>query len=317
MTPYDTHILLATYNGAKHLPVLLQSLDEQYDQHWKLVVRDDGSQDDTVKILKKWGEAHPDRFEFLDDEKTNLGAMGNFSALLGHCDADYFLLCDQDDFWLPEKVGVLKLAIKQQEEALGADTPIIVHTDLIVVDEALKKTSDSYFDYQGLKQIPENDPWKLLALQNVVTGCAMIGNQALLRKAIPISAHAMMHDWWLALVCGLKGKIHFLSEPSILYRQHGSNTLGARKWSFLQASIQIAAFPFNRKLAGRLFAKNRKQANALLEHFGDELTHEQAQFFSDFARLNELSILEKNRFFSRNKMKLRGVVRNVGLRFLR
>ena len=316
MPTFDTHILLATFNGEKHLPLLLQSLDQQTDQHWKLVARDDGSLDDTVKILKKWGEKHPERFEFLEDEQTNLGAMRNFSHLLEHCAADYFLLCDQDDFWLPEKVATLTSKIKLHEETVGQETPIIVHTDLIVADDALNRISESYFNYQGLRQIPVQDPWKLLALQNVVTGCAMIGNQALLRQALPIPGNAMMHDWWLALVCALKGQIFFESNPSILYRQHNNNTLGARKWSFLQAFIKVMAFPFTRKEARRLFSRNRKQVSCLLERMQEELDPQQITYLSKFANLDQLNFFEKHRFFSANKVKLRGTVRNIGLRFL-
>ena len=309
-----TDILLATYDGARFLPELIKSLDEQTDQSWRVLVRDDGSTDDTVDILHAWQSRLGDRFKMVKDSKGNLGAAGNFGALLEASDAEYFLPCDQDDFWLPTKIETLLAAIRAEEDKHSSDTPIIVHTDLIVVDEDMIVLADSFWQYQRLRMQGKVPSWKLITLQNNVTGCAMIGNRALLEQALPIPSSAIMHDWWLALYASLHGQVVEIREPSAKYRQHASNTLGAQKWSTLGAILLVAARPrYALKEPRRVIEATRVQAREMLARQQSVMSEQQKLFLSEYAGLADLGILRRKTFPARHRLFYHGLARNVAL----
>ena len=125
-------ILLGTYNGGRFLREQLDSLFAQTMKDFQLYIRDDGSTDDTMLIVKEYQQLHPNIVK-VEDEGKNLGAKGNFERLLALTDADYYMFCDQDDVWLPDKIEVSFAKMKQMEQRYG-DIPLLVHTDLEVVD---------------------------------------------------------------------------------------------------------------------------------------------------------------------------------------
>lgn len=314
MSHFDTEILLATYNGAKFLEDLLASLDLQTDQDWRLLVRDDGSTDDTLAILERWGKKMGPRLKILQDGKRNLGAAQNFAALLEACRARHFLLCDQDDVWFPDKVARLKASIVREEAEHGSDTPIIVHTDVTVANQALQTIADSFWHYQRIRMLPEKDPWKLITMQNVVTGCAMIGNAALLRAALPIPKDAMVHDWWLGLVCALSGRVVCEEAPSILYRQHSGNTLGAQEWSTWSAIKLVLTDPGrSRKKPRSMLNDTRSQAQAAVVHLSGFLSPEQSAFLTQYAGLGDRALLTRKLFPLRHRLYYHGMLRNIAL----
>lgn len=232
-TPALVDILLATYNGAAYLAPQLDSLLAQTHGHFRLLVSDDGSSDDTLAILQRYQSAFGGRMVLLPNDAPNRapagGVLRNFERLMRASAEDgraaYLSFCDQDDVWLPEKTATLLAAAQALEAAHGSAIPCLVHSDLTVVDRDLQVLSPSFTAYQ---RIPPADitPRTLLSV-NQVTGCATLINRALLQQALPLPAGAVMHDWWLALIAG-SGARHYLPQPLMLYRQHGRNQLGAR-----------------------------------------------------------------------------------------
>ena len=222
---YNIDILLSTYNGEKHLPDLLESILKQTVNEFRLIVRDDLSADNTINILKKYESRFKDIKMIFGDE--NIGPAKSFSYLLKETDADYIFLCDQDDIWLDTKIASLLSKIKRYENNYGKDKPILAHSDLFITDEKLDIISPSYYVFMGHSP-KRNRPYQI-ALQNNVVGCSVAFNRALIKKAIPIPEEIVMHDWWLALVASMSGKILFEPTPLVLYRQHESNTVGAKK----------------------------------------------------------------------------------------
>lgn len=309
-----TDILLATYNGARHLPELLASLDAQTNQAWRLIVRDDGSTDDSVALVKAWGAAKADRLTILEDGRGNLGASGNFGALLEASDGAYFLPCDQDDVWLPDKVERFTKRIAEVEAESGADRPAIVHSDLIVADENLRPIAQSFWKYQRIR-VPESEtPWKFISVQNMVTGCAMIGNAALRNLATPIPPGATMHDWWLASVAAFTGRIVSDPRPSVLYRQHGSNTIGAKKWSNLNLIREILSSPgkvFRRPADG--LADSRARASAVAAGLDNELSDAHKAFLNEYIALRRVPYLKRKLFPFKHDLWCDGFARNVAL----
>jgi glycosyltransferase involved in cell wall biosynthesis len=132
-------ILLATYNGERYLDELMRSLLCQTYRDFVIIVRDDHSSDRTPEILERWSAAQPDKVRVVSDDLGNLRSTGNFARLMELCDAPYFAFCDQDDIWLPNKIELKINAIRRLEEQFGEATPILVHSDLTVVDGNLEQ----------------------------------------------------------------------------------------------------------------------------------------------------------------------------------
>ena len=221
-----TAVLLAAFNGSAHLPGLLESLRSQTDRDFYVLMQDDGSTDGTQKILSE-AAAQDVRFLFGSEQGFHLGAAGNFLSLIRQADADCCLLCDQDDVWEPEKVCVLKQALLDLGEQYGNETPLLVHSDCSLIDEAGEMIGSSFFRHQGWD--PAAVSLQQLLVQNNVTGCALIMNEPL-RKLIAAHAKAkdlFMHDWFIALTAASFGRIAFVSRPLTQYRQHGENAIGA------------------------------------------------------------------------------------------
>ncbi len=314
MTARKVDILLATYNGARFLPDLLGSLDRQTSQDWRLIVRDDGSTDESLAILRRWGADRGAQFSLIEDGRGNIGASANFGTLLQASAANYFLPCDQDDFWLPDRVARLISKIGVVETGTGPGAPVIVHTDLIVTDDSLQPISPSFWNYQRLNFPSDEEQWKFLTLQNVVTGCAMIGNAALREFAQPVPRDAMMHDWWLALVAAIFGRIVHDPKPSILYRQHGNNTLGAKSWSLRNGVTRVLSDPMAAARRSKfVLAGTQAQARAALERFGDRLDPPVRHFLQAYSDLPNADIATRKCFPFRHRLWFDDVTRNLGL----
>jgi glycosyltransferase involved in cell wall biosynthesis len=218
-------VVLPTYNGACYLEAQVASIHSQTIRPEKLLIRDDNSSDSTPRLLKRLQNHYGEWIEVLPSE-GNLGCAQNINLLLGATEANYIALADQDDIWLPGKLeqslGVMRLL----EERHGATMPLLVHSDLELIDATGKRLGCNYLQRQRLD--PSRTAPMDLALTNVVTGCTVLVNRALLTRALPIPGEALMHDWWLALVASVFGRIEMVENPTVLYRQHDRNVLGAR-----------------------------------------------------------------------------------------
>lgn len=221
-------ILLATFNGAAYLPKMLESIRRQTCGDWRLFVRDDCSTDDTLDIVRQAAVADG-RISLSADDRGRLGAVGNFGRLLELAQAQgptTVSCADQDDVWLPHKLECELRELRRLTAAHGAGTPLLVHSDLRVVDAELRPLRRSL--HQAVHVDPlARDPLAALCVTNFVTGCTAMFNRALLNVVAPLPAAARMHDWWIALCAAALGRIGYLAEPTVLYRQHGDNVVGA------------------------------------------------------------------------------------------
>jgi len=220
-------ILLAVYNGQNYIRQQIESILAQTYSDWQLLIRDDGSQDKTMIIIEDYIARFPDRIKLITDKECHLGASLNFGKLLEYTDTEYIMFSDQDDIWLPNKVEMTLNAMKAAE-LVYPDKPILIHTDLQVMDSELNTIANSLWSYQKLFPEAGDDLSKIMA-QNVVTGCAMMINKRAKAVSIPVPPEAIMYDWWLALNVCRHGKIVYVSIPTVLYRQHSRNQLGAQK----------------------------------------------------------------------------------------
>lgn len=235
------NILMSTYNGERFIYNQIDSILAQTYSEWRLYIRDDGSRDGTKAILKAYAEAHQERIFLDESQPKGLGAMRSFGYLLEqHRDADYFAFSDQDDVWNPDKLEICMSAVLQAEQN-HPDLPVVVHTDLKVVDEQLREIAPSFWRYSNIKPDLVDNHLHYLAICNSVTGCAMLFNRKARDLALPMSPNAYMHDAWIALCTLYSGGVVVpVHQATIAYRQHGDNVLGALRYS-----------PFGRSMAQR------------------------------------------------------------------
>ena len=229
-------ILLATFNGERFLEAQLDSLLSQTHENILIIIRDDQSTDGTCSILRSYEGEYPDKIKVLNVDQVTLGASGNFSVLIAYAinlqielKLDYFAFCDQDDIWDSKKLEkqLVSMISLESESTTKKGLPFLIHCDLEVVNEKAERISDSLICYQGL-EISKNNFSSLLT-SNLVTGCTAMFNPTLARLAVPIPKEAVMHDWWIAIVASAFGKIGFVDEALVKYRQHAVNTIGAKR----------------------------------------------------------------------------------------
>lgn len=210
-----TQILLSTYNGASFLEPLLESLLGQHHAPSSILVRDDGSTDSTVSMLERYGHAAPLRYY----RGPHLGAAASFLNLLERADPafDSFAFCDQDDVWLPDKLSRAIDRLAGQP----AGSALLYCGRLTLVDAVLVPVAQT--------PIPRRAPsFENALVENIAAGCTVVLNRAgreLLTQKTP--DWLVAHDWWAYLVVSAFGAVLYDDEPTILYRQHRANAVGA------------------------------------------------------------------------------------------
>lgn len=299
-------VLLCTYNGAAYVRAQLQSILGQTVQDLHVVVSDDGSTDETLAIVGAMAAAHPGRITILRQDPPTGSAQRHFLKLLverAYDVADYIMLSDQDDVWLPEKVEKT-LARMQADEAAcrtagEANAPILVHCDSRIVDRELREIAPSFVAYQ--KMTPSRCQLQQLLVQNNVVGGALMMNRALAERITEIPAHCVMHDQWIALVASAFGHIDFVPESLYLYRQHGDNVLGAGKGSRIMEIL--GRFGIGRKdgktkaemdaHSQRVYREMFLQAESFRSCFNAELSTKQKRLLDEFTSIPKRSRLGK------------------------
>ena len=218
-------ILLATYNGEKYLKEQLDSILSQTYSNFRLLISDDCSTDSTRKILEKYKQKD-ERIQLFFQDK-NIGIIKNFEFLLKKVENKYYMFSDQDDIWKEYKI---EKSIKKIEE----DDADLVYSDLEVVDEKLNVKYESYWKLKGFyKKIKKYNNFQSLYLNNYITGCTIISKKELINTFIPIpnKSKYVLHDYWISLILSQNGKISYIEEPLIKYRQHKKNNIGSKKKS--------------------------------------------------------------------------------------
>lgn len=218
-------ILLATYNGEKFIQEQLDSLFSQTFQDFKIFVRDDGSTDNTIRIIQESVQKYPNRIMIMHDETPHRGAKDSFLWLLEHVNAKYYMFCDQDDVWLPFKIEHT-LSRMEAVETKNPQKAIMIHTDLRIVDANLNVIKPSFWNW-GKFNVDLNKRFNFAALGNVFTGCTMMINNKVKDFVFPVNTLVKLHDEWIGLAVTKYGKVENLKEQTILYRQHGNNVCSA------------------------------------------------------------------------------------------
>ena len=217
-------ILVATYNGEKYIREQLESILNQTYKNIRIVISDDCSHDNTIEILKKYKNVDS-RIE-LYIQKENLGVVKNIEFLLNKVNSPYYMLADQDDYWMPEKTEKSLEKLKQE----NAD---LLFGDLEVVDENLETIYPSFNEYMLLSRKINKyiNTGKMNYLYNCITGCTILAKKETIKKIIPMPNYSkyLIHDHWIGIMTELNGKQSYIQERYIKYRQHGNNQIGTKK----------------------------------------------------------------------------------------
>ncbi|MDE7312284.1 MAG: glycosyltransferase family 2 protein [Eubacterium sp.] len=209
-------VLLSAYNGETYIRQQMESIVRQKDVQVHVLVRDDGSTDGTVRILRYYESKYP---AVSVRTGSRRGAAGSFFALLKMADLsyDYFAFADQDDVWHREKLARACARLDQE----NGDIPLLYAGKVVCASSDLKKKE--LFSYH----IRREPSFGNALLENICMGCTQVFNRRLLvlaREHLP--AGNVMHDWWMYLTASYFGRIVYDGHAYILYRQHGKNQVG-------------------------------------------------------------------------------------------
>lgn len=308
----DVDIVLSVYNGARYVVEQVRSLQKQTHPGWHLWVRDDGSTDASRDILSGLAR-EDDRIRLHPADGRNLGAAACYGYLLERLPADarYVFMCDADDVWLPPKIErTLELLLEVEGDDAG---PVLVHTDLAVVDEELRPLASSFWELAGIDT--EATSLRHLRVANVATGPTLAMNRALADLVVPIPASSPHHDWWITLAASAFGVVAALPEPTVLYRRHASNVTGISRGRGLVATLRgIPGAAARWTEVRRWVDVTARQAAVFLERYEDSLDADAIALLREVAEIPGCGPLERKRRILRAfSVPGRGWLQTVGL----
>ncbi len=277
------NILMATYNGRRYVAKQVESILNQTYTDFRLIISDDGSTDSTVKILQEYEKKDP-RVEIYCHQE-NTGVIGNFEFLIGKVRSELFMFADQDDVWKPDKIE--KTLEKMEKENLD-----LVYTDLEVVDSRLNQLASSYWALKGLDyRIKKYNNFESLYLNNFVTGCTMLVKSKWINEFLPLPKNTryVLHDYWISLVISQNGKIGYLDETTIKYRQHGNNNIGTKtKSEELKNLDEVRNLFIDVKLDHfKVFVENEKKFTS--DYYKD-LNRKSLKYYEDLKNVKNFSL---------------------------
>ncbi len=270
-------VLMCTYQANHFLYEQLASVDQQQYPELSLWVSKDSNDRTTLEILKEFENSERRIRNFKIVNGPQKGFAANFLSLLNRDEiqADYYAFCDQDDIWDSNKIetAVRKLC------SLNTECPAVYCSRTLLVDDNGKDIG-----YSPLFSRPPS--FRNALVQSLAGGNTMVINRAardLLSKAG--NPDVVCHDWWVYLmVSGAGGKVVYDPVPTIRYRQHGGNLIGANDswWSSMVRLRQVLADRF----------KDWQDVNLrALEGVRELLTQENRQVLDCFLRVRSSGVL--------------------------
>ncbi|MFD1121513.1 glycosyltransferase family 2 protein [Methylophilus flavus] len=215
-------VCIATYNGQAFIQDQLISVLSQLGTSDEVLVSDDGSSDNTIKIIRAIEDS---RIKILPLSNTRLGIVKNFERTLSAASGDYIFLCDQDDIWLENKVNRTIESLRYS---------VLTVSDCKVVDANLLEVSPSFFALRN------SGPGFIRNLyKNAYLGCCIAFRKELMSYILPFPQSAPMHDMWIGLIAQTVGRVSFIREPLVLYRRHGKNASSTAEKSNFSLYKQI------------------------------------------------------------------------------
>ncbi len=208
-------IAMATYNGAKYLQKQLDSFVVQTRRPDELIICDDGSSDDTVKMLSAFAEQAP--FDVhLHCNQINLGFVQNFSKALSLCTGDLVFLSDQDDVWFDHKIEYMLQPFINYED-VG-----LVYSDAVLTNSELEPTEHTLFGRRKSLMVDKVRSAPMLVKGVGINGCTMAFRLALKELVLPIEK-GWGHDHWIVFIAHAVTVVTPVGQPLMYYRRHGDS----------------------------------------------------------------------------------------------
>ena len=225
-------IMMTTYNGEEFLIQQIESICQQSYSNWQLVVRDDGSNDQTLAILNTYAEKDA-RIQVVQNQTDYHGAYPNFWGLVAYCKQlkayDYYMFADQDDVWDKDKLEVYMDFCSDK----GLNEPLLVYGDMRIIDGDGKVTSNSLEANLGIAYTNAISTF----FAHKVHGCNSFFNRCLFELALPLSpeepeAKYVSHDNYYTKFAALLGQVYYLPRPMMSYRRYGTNVTSQHAYDF-------------------------------------------------------------------------------------
>ena len=302
------HVACSARNAGAWIDGFLASLVAQTHTDWELWIRDDGSTDDTAVRLEQW-HVRDARVKTVVRGERSIGAAQGFADVFLRLPADAHVIAtgDADDVWLPERLARSLSALESAERS--GPGPILIHSDLCVVDADLQTIAQSFWASEGID--PNDTAVPSLAIQNIAVGPTLLFNRALLAEVTDIPIAAAYQDWWIALIAAVTGRLVALPEPTVLYRQHGANSVGARQGSTLERLPDVMS---RRAKVRKDLDMISYQAGALLTKYRVQLRNEDREALEGLASIAELSGWRRKAAIARWRwLSSHGILRNLGI----
>lgn len=307
------YIIMCTYNGERYIQEQLQSIEQNLAQDWKIIVSDDQSTDKTINILKNFEKKNPGKM-ILNINKAKKGAIHNFLSSIYTIgvemdDNDFIMLCDQDDVWNADKISKTMHNMREQTVLYGNTIPLLVCTDVSVVDSQMNLI------YESFRKMNHYDVSHLdfahLMMENKVQGCTVMINKSMALMLDRLPHTAMMHDGWLAFIAAAFGRIKYIDQPTMKYRQHNTN---------VQGSIAFGEDIKNKlsNLGGQrqIVMNTAAQVREFIEIYGDRLSDTRKREAEAFATLPQQNFVMRRYNIIKYHMWKSGLLRNIGLMIL-
>lgn len=254
MSKLKIAVVMSTYNGEKYIKSQLESILNQKFNHDKfelhIYIRDDGSSDSTLKIISEYESKYPLIIRQVDKRSCNLGVKSSFFRLIKLVKADYYFFSDQDDIWLPNKLNKFMIIFDSER----SDLPIGIYSDLWIADK--NGVSENKTMKKGTVAGKKHENYlPILLTRYLVTGASFAINNCTAISLDDIHDEDLdkvrMHDSFIALFVAMYGKLNYIDEPLINYRQHGNNVVGA--------SFKSRANVFSKIIQIKKVKKDKKQ----------------------------------------------------------
>lgn len=299
-------IVMSVNNEELYIVEMLESVQAQTFQNWRLFIRDNASTDNTADIIKKF-TTEDNRIFLLEDNRSILPLYLSFQEALKSTSSDYIMFADGDDVWFPQKIKKsLEHIIGIESSSDGRKVPALVFTDLSIVDENLNSISDSMWALERIN--PARTKLRQLLMQDTGCGNTYIFNRALLDLSLTMKAGCNMHDIWFSLVASCFGSISYLPESTMLYRQHSGNECGSRSFRF-----KINHYRKNKGLLMERMNIKYDMAENFLNEYSGQLTPTDLQTLNAFIGMRYNSWVKKRYIMFRHGLFMHSWIKNLAL----
>lgn len=235
---YFISVAIATYNGEKYIKEQLDSILVQLNDNDEIIISDDGSTDNTIKIIN---DLNDKRIKIFNGPKQ--GVKQNFANAIKNCSGKYVFLADQDDIWEMEKVKKVLETFEQEKYTC------VIHDCTVFENSSKNIIYNSFYEFRNSGKGIIKNIWK-----NTYIGCCMAIDSKIIDKILPIPNDIEMHDQWIGILSDIYGKNFFIKDKLIRYRRHENNVSKLTK-NNLNKLIKNRSILILR-LVGKLWKKN-------------------------------------------------------------